>query len=221
LKAPPYLEFGSILSYCPRATSETGEFAKEIMKAIKNEYPQIEDPLLGKLPPSEWIAVLVKRYFEILPFNDFFEREAVLVPVPRSSLMRKDALWPSLNVARALERNGLGKLVVALKRVKSLPRSSLVSPTKRPRPLEHHHSMSAEGALTAPALIVMVDDIVTRGHTFLGAAWRLHEIFPKARIVAFAAMRTVSNKREFKRLIDPVRGFIKYRPEKDDAIRRP
>jgi len=52
--------------------------------------------------------------------------------------------------------------------------------------------------LMAPASIVLIDDILTRGHTFLGAAWRLHEAFPETKIVAFAAMRTISKEKELR-----------------------
>lgn len=38
--------------------------------------------------------------------------------------------------------------------------------------------------------IVVVDDIVTRGSTFLGAAARVSEVYPRAVIRAFAVART-------------------------------
>jgi hypothetical protein len=53
-----------------------------------------------------------------------------------------------------------------------------------------------------------VDDIITRGATTLGGASRLHEAFPKARIRAFAAMRTMTPPSEFKGITDSCVGVI-------------
>jgi hypothetical protein len=191
LKALLRLEYGSLLSYCPRSTSQAGRFSRWLVQIIKNESP-VEVRSLPRewvvgitghhVLPSELIANLISRNLQNLPFAWFFE-ETVLVPVPRASLMQKDSLWPSLNIARALEKNGLGECRVLLRRVKPIRRSSLVPAERRPKPLEHYESMSVEKMLTVPTSVVLVDDILTRGHTFLGAAWRLQEAFPETRIV--------------------------------------
>jgi len=230
LKGPFRLEYGSLFSYCPRSTSQAGRFSRGLMYVIKNELP-VETRLLPPelaavvtlryVLPSQLIATLVSRNLQSLPFGEFFGKDVTLVPVPRASLLQRDALWPSLNIARALEKEGLGKCEPLLKRIGAIRRSSLAPAEKRPTPLEHYESMLVEKTLVAPASIVLVDDIVTRGHTFLGATWRLHEAFPETKIVAFAAMRTISKEKEFKDWMNPRRGFIQYRPEKGDALRRP
>lgn len=66
---------------------------------------------------------------------------------------------------------------------------------------------------------MIVDDVVTRGATLLGAASRLSEAYPQASIRAFAAMRTVSNPDEFREIRDPVMGKIVYRS--GEAYRHP
>jgi len=68
--------------------------------------------------------------------------------------------------------------------------------------------MTVQGKLSEPEEIVVVDDIVTRGATLLGAASRLRDSFPHARIVGFAAMRTVSNPDEFEGEYSPCSGSI-------------
>jgi phosphoribosylpyrophosphate synthetase len=68
--------------------------------------------------------------------------------------------------------------------------------------------------------VIFVDDIVTRGHTFMGAAWRLKKAFPNVEIRAFAAMQTISNKSEFNKYFYPAKGTINYRREIGDCIRR-
>jgi len=55
----------------------------------------------------------------------------------------------------------------------------------------------------------------------IGAANRLLEGFPTARISAFAAMRTVSGWMEFSNVYDPQIGSIEYREGSNDCIRRP
>lgn len=59
-----------------------------------------------------------------------------------------------------------------------------------------------------PDEILLVDDVITRGATLLGAANRLAEAYPKAHIRAFAAMRTISPPNVFASTHNPVIGTI-------------
>ncbi|MCS7145349.1 MAG: hypothetical protein RMJ28_07030 [Nitrososphaerota archaeon] len=68
---------------------------------------------------------------------------------------------------------------------------------------------------------MLVDDIITRGHTVLGGAWRIAEAYPNSIIVAFALFRTISEQRDFRKILEPVRGEVVYRPRFGDALRRP
>ena len=61
--------------------------------------------------------------------------------------------------------------------------------------------------LNANADIVLVDDVVTRGATILGAAWVLRDSMPLATLRAFAAVRTMS-KQEVLAIVEPVVGRI-------------
>lgn len=91
------------------------------------------------------------------------------------------------------------------------------------RPAEQFETIGVQRRITEPKPneIVLVDDIVTRGATLLGAANRLAEAFPLARIRGFAAMRTISDSSEFERLYHPVQGIIRYREATGDTLRRP
>jgi len=214
------LEFGSLLSYCPRSTSQEGELAKKVMRAIKNE--GVIRSQLGDLFAPKFVAKVLKiKIYKKGIFTDFFGEDTVLVPVPRSSPIRKDSLWPSLQIAKAIEHEGLGTVRPVLKRIKPVPRSSMVPPESRPRPTDHYESIKVEKYKLSSQKLLLIDDIVTRGHTFLGSAWCLQKAFPDAKIKAFAAMRTVSIESEFRKIIDPVRGQIIYRPEYNDCLRRP
>ncbi|MEM3444500.1 MAG: phosphoribosyltransferase [Thermoplasmata archaeon] len=56
--------------------------------------------------------------------------------------------------------------------------------------------------------IILVDDVVVRGHTFMGAAWRIYEKCPDAKIICFAAVRAISNLQDFTDWLEPVNGKI-------------
>lgn len=57
----------------------------------------------------------------------------------------------------------------------------------------------------------MIDDVVTRGATLLGVANKLADMFPNAHIRGFAAMRTITNSKEFVSINAPCVGTITLR----------
>jgi adenine/guanine phosphoribosyltransferase-like PRPP-binding protein len=81
--------------------------------------------------------------------------------------------------------------------------------------------MVVQKQLAAPKKVVLVDDVVTRGHTFIAGASLIHDTYPNCEIKAFAAMRTMSYESIFVKEYEPVIGDITYRPVLDDCIRRP
>jgi len=210
------LEFGALLSYAPRGDSPFLQHSRDIMIALKNEGFVEEPPILM----SQWVAQTIQRNRPALPFASFFQPNTILVPTPKSSLMRPDTLWVPERIATALVRMGLGKEVVpCLVRVKPVRKAASSAPNKRPSSVEHYESIVVQGRLSKPDEILLVDDIVTRGATLLGSASRLADAFPEAHIRAFAAMRTISNPSEFNQLYDPCVGTIDLRAS--GAIRRP
>ena len=214
------IKYASLLSYCPRSSSEKGEIAKRVMRAIKNELPISSK--FGELFASEFV---VKTLKEIIKkdndFKDFLGENPILVPVPKHTPIKKGSLWPSFQIAKAMEKEGMGIVKPLLERIKAVPRSSMSSPESRPRPTVHYESMVIKKIFLLSQDIILVDDIVTRGHTLIASVWHVHEAFPDAEVRTFAAMRTVSNEIDFKGLIDPAIGRIKYRSEYDDCLRRP
>jgi hypothetical protein len=213
------LEFGSLLSYCPRGgSSEEIQLSRRIMRSIKND-SFVEDP---PVLMSDWISSMMERRRSELPFNSFFVANSVLVPLPRSSLLQPDSLWVPERIANALVRKRFGARVMScLTRSRAVRKSAIGRPDQRPTPTEHFESLAVQGNLGSTEDIVLIDDIVTRGHTMIAAANRLLEAFPSSRIHAFAAMRTVSGWTEFSHIYDPQIGSIEYREDSDDCIRRP
>ena len=156
---------------------------------------------------SEHIVQIMSNETSLL-FEDFFKNKPLLVPIPRSSLIKPDTLWVPNQIAISLINNGFGsESIPCLKRKTALPRAAGCSPTNRPRAIDHYNSLSVE-TLSEPDEILLIDDVVTRGATIIGAANRLASIFPKSRIRAFTLIRTVSIAAKFTNILDPYIGTI-------------
>ncbi|MGD6934215.1 MAG: hypothetical protein ACQCN5_08420 [Candidatus Bathyarchaeia archaeon] len=200
------LEFGALLSYSPHGTNQKAAHSKDVMKTLKR------DLYVGNPPSilmSEWIARTIQQKMAELPFAKFFEPNTVLVPAPKSSLMKPDTLWVPQRIATALVSVGIGKQVEpCLIRTKAVPKAASSSPNQRPTAIQHYESISVQSTLYKPNNIVLIDDIVTRGATLVGCANRLIEAFPQSRIRAFVAMRTISNPNEFDNVYSPCVGNI-------------
>ncbi len=198
------------------------EEAREVMKMIKTD-GFVENPP-PPIPMSEWIARTIERNIRTLPFASFFDKDVVLVPVPSSALMQPFSLWVPSRLANALVKTRLGREVIPfLKRETPVNKAAWSKPSERPKVKEHIATMSLQERISEPppSKILLVDDIVTRGSTLLGAANRLIEAMPTAQIYAFAAMRTISDSTDFENLYKPVVGSIQYRPSTEDTLRRP
>lgn len=210
------LKFGSFLTYTPRGTTEDARKSQNIMLNLKNENSFGEPPK----STSEILVEKIKNKIQDLPFKDFFGTDVALVPVPKHSLMRKDALWVPDRIVKALEKQGLGKRYACLKREIPVVRSSTAANADRPKAQKHFETIKCEKILPLPTKIVLIDDIVTRGSTLLGCASKIKEIFPESEIYAFAIIRTVSNANEFEKIEKPCAGVIDLRSN-DETHREP
>jgi len=164
------VEFGSLLSYSPRGTSETAIKSKDIMRLLKTDGFVQDPPILM----SELVVQTIERRIMELPFASFFHSKPILVPTPNSALARPDTLWVPDRLPKALVRRGLGQNVMqCLVRVKALPKAATSDAANRPKAAAHYDSMKVQKVLSEPEEILLVDDIVTRGATLLGAANKL------------------------------------------------
>lgn len=206
------IEFGSLLSYSPGGNSDSQRRSRTITMALKNDQYVVSGS--NQILMSDYITEGLATDMAKLPFADYFNVNPILVPVPNSSFNRPGTLWVPQRLANALVRKGLGtKVVECLKRVKSLPKSATSLAANRPKTAAHFDSLEVEKMLFEPSEILLIDDVVTRGATLLGAANRLLEAYPNAHIRAFAVIRTISLPEDFTNIYDPRTGTITLRGE--------
>ncbi len=135
--------------------------------------------------------------------------------------MREGDLWVPMQLSEELLSAGLGNRVAPiLTRTVAIPKSALSDPSDRTRAKRHFETMAVQTELAPPESFLLVDDIVTRGATLIGAANRLRVSYPAVPIRAFAAIRTVSNPAEFQKITDPAIEIIRLRAD-GSTLRRP
>ena len=196
------IEFGSLLTYTPRPINKKQIDSKEVMLSLKN------DRLVSGISKSEEVVKMIKKNLEAYPFFNYFDKDTILIPIPKSSLLQKHELWVPQRITLSLEKYGLGKNENCLFRETALLKSSTALPNNRPKAHQHYDSMKVKELLFKPKKIILVDDVITRGATALGAVNKLGESFPDANIRVFAVMRTISNQSEFSNIVDPCTGYV-------------
>jgi len=213
------IDFGSFLTYSPYGETDIEKHSRtERTRLKRDEYRNIESK---QTLMSDYLVELIKKRLDTLPFASFFNKNSVLIPAPSSSLSQPNSLWVPKRLANALVKMGLGKDVKpCLQRVKAVAKSSKSKSEDRPKVIDHYNSMAVQKILDEPKEILVIDDIVTRGSTLLGAINKLTDAFPNVRIQGFAFMRTITNSNEFESIVKPCTGKIILR---DDGwpLRRP
>lgn len=209
---PESIRFASLLSYVPKYRWYNIEPADALPANLNMAYEYMISLKQGLIQPGGLLYIydsVAKWCTDSDLFRDFFSSETILVPVPGSSLTKPDTLWAPKLLSDALLRHELGSSVcTCLSRCIPVQKSAISKPQDRPTPAKHCETMEIASMVTEPTDILLIDDVVTRGATLLGAAGRISQRYPNTNIKAFAAMRTVSDIHEFKGVLDPQMGTI-------------
>lgn len=200
---PSEVRFGALLVYSPDGTSEASRASAKAVRNIKDCLPS-------------YMARIGERFEETFRagrFDGFLGPDALLVPVPRSAPFKtKDAAWPARQICEVLAVHRLcAGVEPLLERHTTVQKSALFRRgAERPSPERHAETIRCVELLVAPpARITLVDDVVTRGSTFLGCAIVLAARFPSTEVRALAVVRTMS-KQEISSMLDPVEGRIRF-----------
>lgn len=209
------VKYGSLYCYSPRPTNDEGQISKNVMLYLKRDS---KNSKTGKLF-SEFIAETIKTNLDNYPFKNFFGEDVALVPIPKSSLMREGSLWVPDRLASAMEKQKLGRKYPCLKRIKAVAKAAGSRNEDRPKAKDHFESIECIVKFPLPSKIILIDDVITRGSTSLGCASKLRKFFPKAEILVFAIIRTISDDDDFVKIEDSSLGKIELRGE--DTFRNP
>lgn len=216
----PYkLSYATFLEYSPRGSSKPSENSRHFTDAIKNDkYISLtQDGITKSYQCIEYMVARLKAEFDKHAFlRKYLGADRSLIPIPRSAPLRsKDALWPSRRICEALVNVGLGAEVAPLlKRITVVQKAAFAADgIKRPDHTQHYESTVIDDEI--PSLIkrpmTLVDDVVTRGSSFIGMFRRVSEAFPSREISCFALVRTESTGEVFK-IIAPIEGTITLHP---------
>jgi hypothetical protein len=201
---PPDLPFGSYLVYpSPPQTTDAEQKAKSHVIGLKNDSAQSPDARYTL------IGYTLRRLAQAVPgsvLSQLLNGELTLVPMPRRGILQKNSVWAPLTIAEVMVSLRLGADVMPIvRRTVASPKSAFADPARRPEPLDHYNSMAVDRPLLLPRRILLVDDVVTRGATFSGAAARLLEVDPHLEIHAFGVARAHT---PFVTAVDPCLGSI-------------
>ncbi len=212
---PSEIPFYSFLQYSPHGTSPRSQKSRIVRDAVK--FHKVHGS--GKLYVDLIAAEMTKRRISFI--EELFDSSTALVPMPRSHPLNPGDLWPAFEFCKALLRAGYpGRLAPLLERVAVVQKAATANPGMRPGPNDHRRTIRAVTGEIPPARIVVVDDFITRGASFVGVHPVLREAFPDAQLHMFAVVRTRSGE-EVQDIIFPVEGKITYRADSGYLQRNP
>lgn len=155
------LAFAACYAYSPHGTSATSAQSRDLCRRIKR----------ADAEAVELAAARVRRFVTDGRFAEFFSRDVTLVPMPGRAPLAPGAVSRTQRFCDELVRLELGRETLPLIiRARPVAKSAYAAPADRPGALEHYDSMDVQPTLVAARRLLLVDDVVTRGATLLGAA---------------------------------------------------
>ena len=183
LNFPFDLPYWSLLNYIPNKKYDQAQKSREVIAKVKSGNEKIIKQIISLIDERP-IAEALKH---------FLTPRALLVPIPRSSLMMTGSVWPSKIIAEEMIKQGYGQQVkYMLERRIAVRKSSQQSSEDRPSIKEHIDSLHicAPAELTDPETIILVDDVVTKGSIAIACFECLRNIYPDHRFMLFTIAKT-------------------------------
>jgi hypothetical protein len=192
-----WLPFATPFVYSTKGVSDVSKKSRELRDRIKSNDVRM----------FQQIAQHVEELAAEGKFPEFFGPDVTLVPVPGHAPLAPGAVSTAERIAQSLAARGLGVVSPILKRATRVTKSAWARGADRPRAKQHFETMTMERSLVNPRRVVLVDDVVTRGATFFGAAMRVQSEITDAEIRAFALARAITDG-EIEAIRAPVVGAI-------------
>lgn len=202
---PSEIPFASLLVYSVSGSSDLSETSRA----------RVRDPLKRcERKTLERVALRIGEHLDAFP--GFFGPDVGVVPMPRSSPIRQEDLWPARLICEALLARGLaGSVHECIARTHEIAKAAVTPGPRKVRP--HLDSLHVHLPVDLPPRLLIVDDVVTSGSTLYAAASLFGE---PERVRAFAALRSVGS-RELEAILEPCVGTIRYLADEDRTERRP
>lgn len=197
------LPYGSLLNYIPKKTYPQAVFSREVVDKVKSG----NEKVIGQ------VIDLIDARPQAAPLKDFLTPDSLLIPVPRSSLIKPGSVWPSKIIAEELLKRGYGSMLKpTVERTEPIRKSSNQVAEDRPTVQEHLKSLgiALPAELTDPKTIILVDDVVTQGSVSVACAELLKQIYPDSEIKLFAIAKTKGFGDDEFNAFEPHVGDVRY-----------
>lgn len=220
MSLPCELSFASLWRYAPHGATPESRRSRDFCYAIKNDsYIPVRrsDGIVVPMRAGEFFAKRLKRAAAMPEYaflGEYFGPATVLVPIPRSAPQKDPkGLSPTNELCKAMVAEGLAmNMMPLLERIEVVPKSAgATSSAERPAPQRHFESTRVIPSLPLfkGMRLVLVDDVVTRGSTFIGMHARLRSAVEHVDIKCFAAVRTMSGQ-DVDGFSDPIQGIVRF-----------
>lgn len=206
------ITYGTLVNYSPRGQSELSQKSRLTCGGIKHCKPAYIAHITEALNRDESKLL-----------HDFLNQDRILVPIPRSGLLKEDTIWPSLIIAEQLQNSGFGKSIETLlsRHTPLIKSSQQLGADNRPSVQDQMDSLLIEEAMFLHNKITLIDDVMTLGRTSFACALKIHEAYPETEIAVFAVVRTQGFVENIEAIFDPSIGEISYNENSGKTNRQP
>lgn len=156
--------------------------SRRLVSALKGGKTQV----ISQIPP------FINSKLPSNVIEEFLSKERVLVPVPRSTPIKTDALFPSLEICKVFHQSGWGHSINQLVKRNTTIRTSHLQTgaDNRPSVEEHVNTLIVESIIPETGKITLIDDVITLGRTGMACYNKLKDVFPNLDIKFVSVLKT-------------------------------